>query len=324
MANQLKPGEIRTRGQLAPIFGGSPQGGICPSGTTPNVLLYSDPKVGELRGYYDGWLAEVDERGLVFEYTGHGESDQTFEGQHGRGNRAVLHHFDDGRALQVFKAVGVVPGTGTKRHRYLGRFELDEVKPYVVRQVPNSKGMMRRVIVFRLRPIADEYEKVEDDVVPPVATTVATLVPASVTASKIVEPEINNKTRSSRSAAPRTIAERREAEISEQFQAFMATHGRVLKRFQIRIKGLTGTLLTDLYDAQTHVLYELKGSSTREAVRMAIGQLYDYRRHIKPDDPRLAVLLPDEPNGDLQALLAKQGIALVYWDGSSFVGVPLH
>src|SRR5690606_10522413 len=295
---------------LAPIYGGSPQGGICPSGTTPNVLLYSDPEVGERRGYYDGWLEEPDEYGLVFEYTGHGEGEQTFEGQRGSGNRAILHHVDDGRSLRVFKAVGVVPGTGTKRHRYLGRFELDQVNPYVVRQVPNEDKVMRRVIVFRLRPVADEYERVEDDIIPPAVTTNATLVPASVTTSQIIEPETNKRMKSSRSAAPRTTAERREAQLSEQFQAYMKNHGRVLERFQIRVKGATGTLLTDLYDAQGHVLYELKGTSTREAVRMAIGQLYDYRRHVKPSDPKLAVLLPSEPEEDLKELLAERGIAL--------------
>ncbi|MFC6079816.1 hypothetical protein [Sphaerisporangium aureirubrum] len=318
----LNPGQVWTRQELAPIYGGSPQGGICPSGTTPNVLLYSDPKVGKQRGYHDGWLREDDEYGQVFEYTGHGEGDQTFEGQHGRGNRAILHHIDDGRALRVFKAVGVVPGTGTKRHRYLGRFQLDPIQPYVLREALNRRHVMRRVIVFRLRPIVDDYQRVEDDNIPPASATTVTLVPASVTTSAIVEPETNKRTKTSRSAAPETTAERREAQLSDQFQAFMKTYGRELKRFQITVKGLTGTFLTDLYDVQGHVLYELKGTSTREAVRMAIGQLLDYSRHVEPTQPKLAVLLPDEPNEDLQALLAELDIALAYWDGTIFVGIP--
>ncbi|GII79095.1 hypothetical protein Sru01_40770 [Sphaerisporangium rufum] len=287
------------------------------------MLLYSDPKVGELRGYYDGWLAEVDEHGRVFEYTGHGEGDQTFEGRHGTGNRATLHHVDDGRDLQVFKAVGVVPGTGTKRHRYVGRFALDQIQPYVMRQAPNSNHVMRRVIVFRLRPLGSEYQHVEDDVIPPATSTSAIVVPSSVTTSAIVEPETNKKTKSLRSAAPKTTAERREAKLADQFQSFMKAQGRDLKRFQITVKGLTGTLLTDLYDAQGHVLYELKGTCTREAVRMAIGQLLDYRRHVEPRYPGLAVLLPGEPHEDLRALLAELQISLAYWDGATFIDVPL-
>ncbi|MEO3854717.1 hypothetical protein ABGB08_07395 [Acrocarpospora sp. B8E8] len=267
-------------------------------------------------------MAEEDELGPVFEYTGHGENDQTFEGRHGSGNRAILHHVDDKRDLRVFKAIGVVPGTGTKRHRYLGRFELDRVQPYVMREAPNSDQVMRRVIVFRLRPVAEDYQRAKDDIIPPSMETTATVVPANVTTSAIVEPETNKKSKSSRSAAPKTIAERREANLSDQFQAFMKTHGRDLKRFQIKVKGLTGTLLTDLYDAQGHVLYELKGSSTREAVRMAIGQLLDYRRHVEPAQPKLAVLLPEEPHQDLQALLTDLNFSLVYWDGVTFADVP--
>lgn len=83
---------------------------------------------------------------------------------------------------------------------------------------------------------------------------------------------------------------------------------------------MTGSspLLTDLYDISAHVLYELKSDSSREAVRMAIGQLLDYRRHIVPADPALAVLLPDEPHEDLRSLLDSVNITLVYWDGTTF------
>ncbi|GLZ15048.1 hypothetical protein Acsp04_52830 [Actinomadura sp. NBRC 104425] len=319
---QIVLGKVQTRAEIVEQLGGSPQGGICPSGKTLNVLIYTDPDVGEARGYHDGWLAEEDEYGPVFEYTGHGQGDQTFEGPLGRGNLAILQHVDKGRALRLFKAVGKVPGTETKLQRYLGRFELDSIQPYVVRAAPNDKGEMRRVIVFRLRPVGEEFERRDEDAIPPAAETEAIAVAADVTTSAIVEPERNKKTKSSRSAAPKTVAERREAELADRFQAFMGAKGRKLKRFQIKVQGLTGTLLTDLYDEQAHVLYELKGASTREAVRMAIGQLLDYRRHVKPAAPQLAVLLPEEPHADLRALLESLGIALAYWDGKTFVGVP--
>ena len=318
----MKPGQVTTRAELKEIFGGGTQGGICPSRTTPNVLIFTDPSVGEPLGYHDGWLAEEDEHGPIFEYTGHGPGDQTFEERHGFGNRAILHHVDDGRALRLFKAVGKVPGSDTKLHRYLGRFELDPIQPYVVRQARNGTGLSRRVIVFRLRPVDDEFERLDEDVVPPASETKAVTVPATVTTSALVEPETTKKTKSSRSAAPETVAERREARLSEDFQAYMRARGRTLMRFQITVKGSTSTLLTDLYDDQAHVLYELKGAGTREAVRMAIGQLFDYRRHIRPADPKLAILLPEEPHEDLRALVDSVGIALVYQSKGTFVGVP--
>lgn len=320
---QWELGRVGTRTEITKVFGGSPVGGgICPANETSSVLIFSDPEAGEKYGYHDGWLEEEDEYGPVFEYTGHGQEDQTFEGQGGTGNRAVLHHVDDGRTLRVFKAVGTVKGTNTKRHRYLGRFELDRKQQYEVRQALNKAGVMRRVIVFRLRPVGEDFERRQDDVIPPASETKVSAVPANVTTSAIVEPETNKKTKSSRSAAPKTVAERREAKLSEAFQAYMSDRGRKLTRFQIKVKGLTSTLLTDLYDDQAHVLYELKGASTREAVRMAIGQLFDYSRHVQPANPKLAVLLPEEPHEDLRALLESLGIALVYQSGKTFVGVP--
>ncbi|RFS81362.1 hypothetical protein D0T12_32540 [Actinomadura spongiicola] len=318
----VKPGTVTTRAEMKDLFGGGPQGGIVPSATTPNVLCYSDPSAGEQSGYFDGWLPEDDEHGPVFEYTGHGEDNQTFVGLKGTGNRAILHHVDDGRVLRVFKATGgTVPGTGIMYQRYVGAFQLDVEQPYIVRQKPNKQGSMRRVLVFRLRP-AGEYERLPKDVIPPSDDTTATTVPADVTTSAIVEPETNKKTKSSRSAAPKTEAERREAKLADRFLEHMDSHGHTMKRFQIKVKGSSSTLLTDLYDETAHILYELKGTSTREAIRMAIGQLYDYRRHVSPPNPALAVLLPSEPNDDLKALLEGLGIQLVYGNGTSFVGVP--
>ncbi|MFE2520437.1 hypothetical protein [Streptomyces mirabilis] len=70
-------------------------------------------------------------------------------------------------------------------------------------------------------------------------------------------------------------------------------------------------------------LYELKGSSSRNAVRMAIGQLLDYRRHVPPKDARLVVVLPERPEDDLADLIESAGMGLVYEDGDKFVGWPV-
>ena len=70
-------------------------------------------------------------------------------------------------------------------------------------------------------------------------------------------------------------------------------------------------LLTDLVDQTTNVLYEAKGAATREAVRMALGQLLDYSRHV-PGNPKLAVLLPARPADDLLDLLGRHGVSCVY------------
>lgn len=54
-------------------------------------------------------------------------------------------------------------------------------------------------------------------------------------------------------------------------------------------------------------LIEAKNSDSREALRVAIGQLYDYRRFYEPP-VRLAVLLPHRPNLGRSILLQSAGI----------------
>ncbi|SDQ51608.1 hypothetical protein [Thermostaphylospora chromogena] len=328
---ELVPGLITTREEMAKLLGGGQGQGIQPSQKTRSVLIYSDPEAGQQSGYYDGWLSEEDERGPVFEYTGHGEKDQTFLGRDGVGNRAILQHAAEGRVLHVFKAVGLardfphlnVPRSSkTKAQRYIGRFELDVERPYEMRMRENREGELRKVIVFRLRPI-DCLTPGEEDKIPPANKTEALAVPADAAAGALVEPEANKKTTSFRSSIEGTRVERREAKLSADFQAFLEGQRHQVKRFQIRVKGSSSTLLTDLYDVTAHVLYEAKGTSSREDVRMAIGQLLDYRRHVNPADPKLAVLLPEKPHEDLQDLLRRLDIAVVYQAGNSFAGWPV-
>lgn len=61
-------------------------------------------------------------------------------------------------------------------------------------------------------------------------------------------------------------------------------------------------MFCDIYVPERQQLIEAKGDVTREAIRMAIGQLFDYRR-FAPPGTRLAVLLPRYPGPDLEDLL---------------------
>lgn len=67
----------------------------------------------------------------------------------------------------------------------------------------------------------------------------------------------------------------------------------------------------DLVDETDHVLYEAKGDILRTSVRMAIGQLFDYRRFEQPS-PRLAVLLPCQPAPDLIELVHSVPASVVW------------
>jgi hypothetical protein len=52
---------------------------------------------------------------------------------------------------------------------------------------------------------------------------------------------------------------------------------------RVRPPGEAGELVSDVLDKTRNVLVEAKGTRPRGEVRMAIGQLLDYRRFIHPD-----------------------------------------
>ncbi|MET8855330.1 hypothetical protein [Streptomyces sp. NPDC004579] len=358
----IMPGNVRTRAEIKRIFGGSTQGGICPAIEEQSVNLYSDPSVGEANGYYDGWLAEEDELGPIFEYTGAGKSgNQTFAGLAGSGNRAILRHAEQGRALRVFTQVGRIPNSDTKTHLYVGEFTLDALEPYVWRRVHGEDGKERGVIVFRLRPDG-EFKRSSGNVIPRAEKTVCELVlfeevtaatlqsePATTgmlpavkkgrdkarslrkaaenaaTSGNFVVSEAFNKKMSLRSSTASHIAVRREAELTRTYTAYLQSVGHKTGAFQIKVKGLTSTLRTDLYDATEHVLYEAKGSSTREDVRMALGQILDYSRYVRTQEhaqpPRRVILLPAKPDLDMFDLCQSCGVEIIYRsENGSFIG----
>lgn len=361
----INPGDVRTRAQIREVFGGSPQGGICPSKSKYSVNLYSDPGVGERVGYYDGWLAEQDELGAVFEYTGAGKSgDQTFEGTAGAGNRAILQHAEERRVLRVFTQVGKVPGSDTKTHRYLGSFTLDSREPYVWRRVHGEDGQERNLIVFRLRADGD-VQHAEQDVIPPAEATEGEFVPFRAvtpamfrsdpatsgdlplpkqragkgttprkpapnpeTSGTFVLPEAFGTQLSVRAATAATVAIRHEAELTQAYKAHLDAAGHRVGAYQIKVKGLTSTLRADLYDASAHVLYEAKGSNSREDVRMALGQILDYSRYVEmPEhdgEPQRVLLLPAAPAPDMYSLLDRYAVGVVYRsDDGRFVGAAV-
>ena len=92
----------------------------------------------------------------------------------------------------------------------------------------------------------------------------------------------------------------------------------VLKRNQIDIKN-ENTIYTDGWIEKKRLLIEAKANSTREKIRMAIGQLLDYERHVKPKPKKLAVLIPKKPREDLIHLLEKLEIMIIYPAGKEFV-----
>jgi hypothetical protein len=106
-------------------------------------------------------------------------------------------------------------------------------------------------------------------------------------------------------------AERREQQLVLAYFQFLREKGLHVTRHLIRPEGEAKPMFSDLYDATRNNLLEAKGTVTREAIRMAIGQLADYRRFIEPR-PSCGVLLPERPRPDLETLLSTESVAMVW------------
>jgi hypothetical protein len=289
----LSPGDEIERKELQEIYGGRTQGGIGPSRKSPNVFIFSDPVAGEPHGYFDGWREDG-----CFHYTGEGQyGDQQMKS----GNAAILDHVKQERALRVFMgARGVVT--------YEDEFEFDSEVPYYETDAPETNnGPLRKVIVFRLRPKTIEPK-------PSQSKLDAAL--DGIVAEVPIEQQWTEKVFIAPSHEERE-AERREQKLVKAFEAHQKTRGHTVCRLKIVPPGEAKPIFCDLLDVTTNSLVEAKGSVSRNAIRMAVGQLADYRRFLE-QEPRAAVLLPEQPRADLLALLESQGIVAIWASDGGF------
>ncbi|MFC9975232.1 restriction endonuclease [Spirillospora sp. NPDC127200] len=294
----LKPGDSIERKKLHEDFGGRTQGGIGPSKRSPNVFVFTDPIAGEKHGYFDGWMPDG-----LFHYSG--------EGQHGdqrmlSGNASIRNHKTEGRALRVFQGA-------RGRVTYLGEFEIDDTNPWYEADAPETGGgPIRKVIVFRLRPIDAQAQ--------PPQTSLARLLADNTDVVKTlpIEQQLTERTFVNPNREPYE-AERKEARLVHDLADHLRSQGHTVNRHQIMPPDPNETrpLFTDLYDQDINLLVEAKGSATRENIRMAIGQLADYGRFL-PEATR-AILLPSRPKRqDLITLVHSQNIVLIWPQASGY------
>jgi hypothetical protein len=290
----INVGDVVKRVDLHERYGGRRQGGIGPSRVTPNVFLFTDPSKGHRHGYFDGWGEDG-----CYHYAGEGQiGDQKMT----QGNLAILNHAREGRALRLFK--GVTSG----KCQYLGEFTLPTERPWYRTDAPETNGgPIRSVIMFRLQPVSAEepvgtqlpHTPSDEPVVEPIG------VEAQHTERMLVDP----------SREPYE-AERAEAKLVRAYADHLRLLGHGVSRHRIAPAGVAKQLLTDLYDTSTNRLYEAKGSVSREAIRMAIGQLFDYARFLPTPD--LGLLVPSRPEDDLLDLCNQLQIAVVWPEGDGF------
>ena len=282
----IVPGQSIIRKELHETYGGRRQGGVSPSAQSPNVMLFTDPTVGRLHGYNDGWAEDG-----CFLYTGEG---QLGDQQMIQGNKAILESNEDDRMLRLFRGVG---GAVT----YLGRFRLDGRHPWFRDEaVESGGGDIRQVIVFRLVP---DGTVVHDpaEALPPSTPEGMTIVPVE---------NMNTEAFTINPTAESKEGERREQKLVLAYQKFMEAKGSTIVRTCCRPKGEAKPIFSDILDQTRRNLIEAKGSATRESVRMIIGQLADYERFVS--NCTKAALLPEQPRPDLLALLESQNVGAVW------------
>jgi hypothetical protein len=292
----LTPGDRIRRTELHAQYGGRRQGGISPSKLSSNVFLITDPERGEQHGYlYDGPREDG-----YFHYTGEGQfGDQVMA----QGNRAIRDHQVEGRDLQLFSAHGT-------ELTYIGQYVY--VNDYFADAPETNHGPPRSVIVFRLKQVRGISPGPNRSRLDRLPTDLVTEIPVeqAITESTLIEGDREPYT-----------AERREQKLVREFVTWLERQGHEICRLQLRPPDEPAPIFCDLYDKTTNTLYEAKGTVARQAIRMAIGQLADYVRHVKPT-PSKVLLVPQKPRPDLCSLLAQEGIEIVWreddqWDGTS-------
>ena len=112
-------------------------------------------------------------------------------------------------------------------------------------------------------------------------------------------------------------AKRRESILVRDYSDFLKAKGDTVSRNKLPVPGGAHFLYSDLFNETRGHLVEAKASTSRGDVRMAIGQLADYARHID-SVKRRAVLLEAKPHPDLLALLSSQNIAVIWRSSDGF------
>jgi hypothetical protein len=181
-----------------------------------------------------------------------------------QGNRAIRDHELEGRELHLFKASG-------SKVLYIGQYEYAEHYPGEAGQT-GGKGGKRAVIVFRLRPIGATA--------PIDPSPVEKLERRRVKVIR-VERQLTEESQVVPSGVPYT-ATRREQTLVISYEERLKAEGHEVGRLQLWPAGEPAPYFSDLYDLTTNTLIEAKSSVARTAFRMAIGQLADYARLVKP------------------------------------------
>lgn len=207
---------------------------------------------------------------------------------------------------------------------YPGEFRLNPDRPFFEMEAPETgSSTTRQVIVFRLVPVGDVVRDPGDEVAFPdgvdPADVEAALTDAYGAATVIevpIEQQYVEETEVSRPSSSYTVR-RREQTLVLEYCAALEAASHQITRFRVRPAGEARELISDVHDKTRNNLIEAKGTGARGEIRMALGQIFNYRRFIEPP-PMCAFLLPGAPRPDIEALLASVQVSAVWKTDSGF------
>jgi len=281
---KIKPGDLVDRAAIHAEFGGQTASRISPSKTSPNVFLFLDPAHEEM----NGWICGATEDG-AFHMVGEGTS-----GDHDRkrGNHVLLAHRDEGRPLRLF--VRYVTG----QFRYMGTFEVDRDRPFYRVDLPEEREplVVREAYVFRLRPVGEH---------------------APLPVSHLPRPGGTFHPREAMMSILSVKGDRDKTSLETRTESLLADYARYLmgERHEVVTVRLpvgdgTETLGIPLLDRTTDTVVISPGSSSRAAVRSAVGEALDLQRLTGTGSALL--VLPSEPREDVLALIEHVGLAATW------------
>ena len=229
------------------------------------------------------------------------------------GNRGMLQAEQQQRPIPVYLTIGP---KGKRSYVELGNYQVVHHRKASLRLDTND--YRTDAFVFTLEPVALREA--------PMSAAVDTLNLADeIMLSTLLEPgmvevpveEQHTESLVITSRAEQRIANRIEASLVKRFVEYAKTFGRTVKSHRISYDRSLTPFRTDAYVVEDHLLIEAKGSIDREAFRMALGQLADYRRSY--DRVNRAVLMPGRPHPDILSLACAEGVGVICEDNGHFV-----
>ena len=228
-------------------------------------------------------------------------------------NKSLLNHVEDGRRLFLFNG-----------HRgeitYENEFTLDETDPYFWTISTDNEGKLRDSIVFRLKPVKKYSIK------NPIASKIESVSRTIVKEIAIEKSSIKNS-RKTVTYISQGIKDRKEARLVEEYNLYRKKEKLSdLIRHTVQIHFPKRKILfTDGYESESKTLVEAKATNQRDErdkIRMAIGQLFDYRKLLEEENVKVnnvAILIPTCPSKDLLELLKDLKIKIIFKECTKFI-----